>query len=336
VQDCPAGPQLAPALEDGLVQILLALLLLLVQTRNTPGVLDAPDPKQMENAPSLGYHAVETGLTLPDGVKLGNATGVAFDAQGHLWLLNRGEHPLIEFDGTGKFLHSFGEGKYSRAHGLRIAPDGSIWTTDVQGHTVMKMSPKGELLLTLGTRGQPGSWDEAAGTRLLYEPADIAFAPSGDVLIVQGHGRGEGRVLRFDQSGKFIKSWGGKGSAPGQFDQPHSILVTADNRVLVADRENRRVQVFDLDGTFIKAWKFNGLPCGLLLGPDRQLYLATGFSGQILRLNEDGKAVAMMGQPGPGPALGEFGEAHYMAIAPNTDIYVADTINARLHRFARN
>ncbi|HUR32846.1 MAG TPA: peptidyl-alpha-hydroxyglycine alpha-amidating lyase family protein [Vicinamibacterales bacterium] len=314
--------------------MLLALLLLLVQSRSAPGVLTAPDPKQMETAPPLGYHAVEAGLTLPDGIKLGASSGVAFDAQGHMWVLNRGEHPLVEFDANGKFLRSLGEGQYTRAHGLRIAPDGSIWTTDVQGHTVMKTSPRGEVVLTLGTRGQPGAWDAAAGTQLLFEPADIGFAPNGDVFVVQGHGRGEGRVLRFDKTGKFITSWGGKGSAPGQFDQPHSILVM-NNQVLVADRENRRVQVFDMDGTFIKAWKFNGLPCGLLVGPDRQLYLATGFSGQILRLGADGKAVAMMGQPGPGPALGEFGEAHYLAMAPNSDIYVADTINAKLHRFTK-
>lgn len=317
------------------MSMLIALLLLVFQSRNTPGVLDAPDPKQMESAPPLGYHPIETGLTLPEGMKMGASSGVAFDAQGHMWVLNRGEHPLMEFDGTGKFLRAMGEGMFNRGHGLRIAPDGSIWTTDVQGHTVMKWNTKGEVVLTLGTRGQPGSWDEAAGTRLLYEPADIAFAPNGDVFVVQGHGRGEGRVLRFDRNGKFVKSFGGKGAEPGKFDQPHSILVTAANQLLVADRENRRVQVFDLDGNFIKAWKFNGLPCGLLVGPDKQLYLATGFSGQILRLDANGKAVAMMGQPGPGPALGEFGEAHYMAIAPNTDIYVADTINAKLHRFAR-
>jgi DNA-binding beta-propeller fold protein YncE len=315
--------------------MLLAFVLLLFQTRNATGVLDKPDPKQMESAPSLGYHPVETGLTLPDGIKLGASSSVAFDAQGHMWVLNRGEHPLMEFDRTGRFVRSMGEGMYNRPHGLRIAPDGGIWSTDVQGHTVMKMNARGEVVLTLGTRGQPGNWDEAAGTRLLFEPADLAFTPGGDLFIVQGHGRGEGRVLRFDKSGKFVKSWGGKGAEPGQFDQPHSILVTADNRVLVADRENRRVQVFDLDGRFIKAWKFNGLPCGLLTGPDGQLYLATGFSGQILRLDADGKAVAMMGQPGPGPALGEFGEAHYLAIAPNSDIYVADTINAKLHRFSR-
>ena len=205
----------------------------------------------------------------------------------------------------------------------------------MQGHTVMKFNTSGEVVLTLGTRGQPGVWDEAAGTRLLYEPADIAFAPNGDVFVVQGHGRGEGRVLRFDRTGKFLTSWGGKGAGPGQFDQPHSILVNASNQLLVADRENHRVQLFDLNGTYITEWKFHGLPCGLLIGPDKQLYLASGFSGQILRLDANGKPVAMMGQPGPGPALGEFGEAHYMAIAPNTDIYVADTINAKLHRFAK-
>ena len=317
------------------MRILFALLLLVFQTRNVPGVLDAPDPKQMEDAAPLGYHPVPAGLTMPDGIKLGASSGVAFDAQGHLWVLNRGEHPLMEFDGAGKYLRSMGEGRYNRPHGLRIAPDGSIWTTDVQGHTVIKYSTSGEVLLTLGTRGQPGAWDEAAGTRLLYEPADIAFAPSGDVFVVEGHGRGEGRVLRFDKTGRFLKSWGGKGAAPGQFDQPHSILVTPQNELLVADRENHRVQIFDLDGTYRRSWAFKGLPCGLLLGPDRQLYLASGFSGQILRLNADGKAVAMMGQPGPGPTLGNFGEAHYMAIAPNTDIYVADTINAALHRFIK-
>ena len=314
---------------------LLPLLFLLLQTRNVTGVLSAPDPKQMESAPALGYRPVETGLTLPEGIKLGASSSVAFDTQGHMWVLNRGEHPLMEFDAQGRYLRSMGEGLYNRPHGMRIAPDGSIWSTDVQGHTVMKMSPKGELLLTLGTRGTPGVWDEAANTRLLYEPADIGFGPNGDVFVVQGHGRGEGRVLRFTPAGKLVTSWGGKGTAPGQFDQPHSILVNAQNQVLVADRENRRVQLFDLDGKFISSWKFNGLPCGLLVGPDRQLYLATGFSGQILRLNAEGKAAAMMGQPGPGPALGDFGEAHYLAMAPSGDIYVADTINAKLHRFAK-
>ena len=312
--------------------MLLPVLVLLFQT-TVPGVLSGPDPKQMETAPDLGYLTVENGLVLPEGMKMGAPTSVAFDARGHMLVFNRGPHPLMEFDARGSFVRAFGEGMYVRPHGMRLDSQGNIWTTDVAGHIVMKMSPEGEVLLTLGTRGQPGNWDEAANSHLLYEPADIAFAPSGDVLVVQGHGRGEGRVLRFDKTGRFIKSWGGKGTAPGEFDQPHSILVNQQGQILVADRENRRVQLFDLDGRLLKMWKFAGLPCGLLLGPDGQVYLATGFSGQILRLNGNGKAVAMMGQPGKG--LGEFGEAHYLTISPGGDLYVADTINAVLHKYVR-
>jgi DNA-binding beta-propeller fold protein YncE len=314
--------------------MLLILFLLVLQTASrVPGVLDGPDPKQMETAPALGYHAIENGLKLPDGVKMGAPSSVAFDARGHMLVFNRGTQPIMEFDEKGVYVRGFGEGRYVRPHGMRLDADGNIWTTDVNGHTVAKLSPSGDVLLTLGTRGQSGVWDEAAGTRLLFEPADLAFAPNGDVFIVEGHGRGDGKVLRFDKGGKFITQWGGKGAEPGQFDQPHSILVDKQNQVFVADRENRRVQVFDVNGKFIKSWKFAGLPCGLLIGPDQQMYLATGFSGQILRLDANGKAVAMMGQPGK--ALGEFGEAHYLAFAPSGDLFVADTINAALHRYTK-
>ena len=312
--------------------MLLPFLIFLGQI-TVPGVLSGPDPAQMETAQDLGYRPIETGLKLPEGMKLGAPSSVVFDARGHMIVFNRGEHPLMEFDAHGMFVRAFGEGRYVRPHGMRIDPDGNIWTTDVNGHTVTKMSAAGDVLLTLGTRGQSGNWDEAAGTRLFFEPADIAFGPSGDFFVVQGHGRGVGRVLRFDKSGRFLKSWGGKGSAEGQFDQPHSIVVDRQGLVYVADRENRRVQIFDTDGRFVKSWKFAGLPCGLLVGADGQLYLATGFSGQILRLDANGKAVATMGQPGK--ALGEFGEAHYMAFAPSGDIYVADTINAVLHRYVK-
>jgi DNA-binding beta-propeller fold protein YncE len=312
--------------------MLLTILILLGQAV-VSGVLSGPDPAQMETAPDLGYRPIETGLTLPDGMRMGAPSSVAFDARGHMLVFNRGEHPLMEFDERGVFVRAFGEGRYVRAHGMRIDPAGNIWTTDVNGHTVTKMNAAGDVVLTLGTRGQAGRWDEGAGTRLLNEPADVAFGPGSDVFVVEGHGRGEGRVLRFDKTGRFLTSWGGKGSAAGQFDQPHSILVDQQGLVYVADRENRRVQIFDTDGHFLKSWKFAGLPCGLLVGPDQQLYLASGFAGQILRLDRDGKAVAAMGQPGK--ALGEFGEAHYMAFAPSGDIYVADTVNAVLHRYVK-
>ncbi len=294
------------------------------------GVLSGPDPAQMEKAPDLGYRPVPANLSLPDGMKMGAPSSVAVLAGGHILVFNRGEHPLMEFDAKGTLVRAFGEGMYVRPHGMRIDSEGNIWTTDVNGHTVTKMNARGDVLMTLGTRGQVGSWN--ATTHLMQEPADIGFGPEGDVFVVEGHGRGEGRVLRFNKSGTLLTSWGGIGKGPGQFDQPHSILVN-DRQVYVADRENRRVQIFDLNGRVLREWKFAGLPCGLYLAADRQLYLASGFAGQILRLDANGKAIGMMGQPGKG--LGEFGEAHYMTLTPGGDIYVADTINAVLHKFVR-
>ncbi len=308
--------------------MLLTLLLLQV-----PGVLSGPDPAQMEKAPDLGYVPVQQSLTLPDGMKWGAASSVAFNSTGHLFVFNRGASPLIEFDQNGRFVRALGEGRYTRPHGMRIDREDNIWTTDVAGHTVTKMSPRGDVLLSLGVKGQAGAWDEATNTRLLNEPTDLAFGPAGDFFVVEGHGRGEGRVLRFDRNGKFVRSWGGNGNGAGQFNQPHSIALDAKGLVYVADRENRRVQIFDADGKYMKEWKFAGLPCGLFVNRDGQLYLTSGFAGQILKLDSNGRAIAATGQPGK--ALGEFGEAHYMAIASNDDIYVADTINAVLHRFVK-
>jgi DNA-binding beta-propeller fold protein YncE len=296
-------------------------------------VLTAPDPAQMEKAPDLGYRPVEHGLKLPDGITMGAPSSVAVTSGGNLVVFNRGPFPLLEFDKSGAFVRSMGEGRYVRPHGMRLDPQGNIWTTDVNGHTVTKMSPQGEVLLTLGVKGQAGDWNEAANARLLNEPTDLAFGAAGEIFLLQGHGRGEERLLKFDRNGKFLKTWGGRGAAPGQFDTSHSIVVDAKGLVYVADRQNRRVQIFDGEGKYLKEWKYAGLPCGLLLGPGQQMYLVTGFAGQILRLDGNGKALAATGQPGKG--LGEFGEAHYMAMGPGGEIWVADTVKPALHKFVK-
>ena len=119
-------------------------------------VLTAPDPAQMEKAPDLEYTPVPHGLILPSGVTMGAPSGVATTANGHLVVFNRGPFPLLEFDKDGKFVRSMGEGRYVRPHGFRIDPQGHLWTTDVNGHTVTKMSPLGEVVLTLGVKGQAG------------------------------------------------------------------------------------------------------------------------------------------------------------------------------------
>lgn len=296
-------------------------------------VLAAPDPAQMEKAPDLGYKPVPHGLQLPQGVTMGAPSSVDVTKDGHLLVFNRGPFPLLEFDRNGAFVRSMGEGRYVRPHGFRLDPQGNIWTTDVNGHTVTKMSPQGDVLLTIGVKGQAGEWNEAANSRLLNEPTDLAFGAAGEVFLLQGHGRGEPRVLKLDRSGKLTKSWGGLGKGPGQFDTSHSIIVDAKGLVYVADRQNRRVQIFDGEGKYIKEWKYAGLPCGLYFGPGQQLYLVSGFAGQILKLDANGKAIAATGQPGKG--LGEFGEAHYMTMGPQGEIYVADTVSARLHKFVK-
>ena len=295
--------------------------------------LSAPDPAQMENAPDLGVVPVVHSFTLPSGITMGAPASVATTAKHHVLIFNRGPYPLLEFEADGKFVRSLGEGLYTRAHGLRVDAQDNIWTTDVNAHTVTKMSADGRVLMTLGVKGQAGDWNEATNVRLLNQPNDLAVAANGDIFVVQGHGNADGRVLRFDKAGKLLKSWGGKGTGPGKFDIAHSVVLDSQGLVYVADRQNRRVQIFDDDGKYLKEWTFKGLPCGLYLGSDGQMYLTTGYAGQILKMDQNGRAIGMTGQAGKN--LGEFGEAHYMTFGPSGEIYVADTVNPGLQKFVK-
>jgi len=140
-------------------------------------------------------------------------------------------------------------------------------------------------------------------------------------------------VLKFDKDGNHINSWGKKGTAPGEFDVPHSIAIDADGLVYVADRGNQRLQIFDADGKFIKEWVYFGTPCGLYIGRDRYIYLANGHAGQIMKLDRAGAILGMTGKQGK--ALGQFGEAHFIALSPKAEIYVADTLNWRVQKYVR-
>ena len=288
-----------------------------------------------QNAPELDYVAVADPLTFPAGTTIGAAASVAFDANGHLWVLNRGPQPLAEFDANGKFIRAFGEGLFTRTHGLRFDRDGNIWVTDVGAHIVVKLSPQGQTLLTLGTKGEPGTWDESAGSRRLNQPNDIAFSSAGDVFIVQGHtpgAAGDPRVLKFDKGGRFIKSWGGKGKEPGKFEVAHGIAIDAKGLLWVTDRENQRIQIFDADGTFVRELKYAGLPCALEIGT-QFIYMVNGFAGQVLRLDLNGTVLAATGKPGKG--LGEFGEAHFIAVSPKGELWVADSVNSAVQKFVK-
>ena len=288
-----------------------------------------------ETAPELEYVVAPTAVTLPAGKDMGAAASVAFDGDGHLWVLSRGAQAFFEFNADGTFIRSFGDGIFTRSHGLRIDRQGNLWATDVGGHIVVKMTRDGKTLLTIGSKGEAGDWNEATGSRKLNQPNDIAIAENGDVFVVQGHTpgpMGDPRVLKFDKDGKFIKSWGGKGSGPGQFQVAHGAAIDAKGLLWVADRENQRIQVFDQNGTFVREMKYKGLPCSFDIG--RQfVYMVNGFAGQVLKLDLDGKVLAAMGKPGKGP--GEFGEAHMIAVNSKGDIYVADSVNATLVKFVK-
>jgi sugar lactone lactonase YvrE len=288
-----------------------------------------------EAAPELDYAVAPAAVTLPAGRTMGATASVAFDANGHLWVLSRGDQAFFEFNPDGTFIRSFGDKLFTRAHGLRIDREGNLWATDVGGHVVVKLTRDGQLLLTIGTKGEAGEWNEAAGSRRLNQPNDVAIAASGDVFVAQGHTPGpdgDARVLKFDRNGKFIKSWGGKGSGPGQFQVAHGIAIDAKGLLWVADRENQRMQVFDQDGKFVREIKYKGLPCSLDIGR-QYIYMVNGFAGQLLRLDLNGKVLAAIGKPGKGP--GEFGEAHMIAVSQKDEIYVADSVNAALVKFVK-
>jgi sugar lactone lactonase YvrE len=139
-------------------------------------------------------------------------------------------------------------------------------------------------------------------------------------------------VLKFDKNGKFMKSWGGKGTGPGQFDVAHGMAIDAKGLLWVTDRENQRIEIFDQDGKYVKEVKFAGVPCALDIGK-QNIYMVNGFAGQLLRLDLDGKVLAALGKPGNGP--GEFGEAHFLAVSPKGEIFVADSVNRNVQKFVK-
>ena len=310
----------------------------LVFLAGTPAFAQRPsDPALLvpQNAPVLDYVAAPVPVTLPAGVTMGASASVAFDSRGHLFVLTRGPQPVFEFDDNGKFIRTFGERLFTRSHGLRIDRDGSLWTTDVGAHVVMKMNPQGQVLLTLGTKGEAGDWNEATGSHKLNQPNDVAIGSNGDIFVAQGHTpgpRGDARVLKFDRNGRFVKSWGGKGKAPGQFDVAHSIAIDAKGLLWVTDRENQRIQIFDADGTFVRELKYAGLPCAVDIGR-QYIYMVNGFAGQILQMDLNGQVLAATGKAGTGP--GEFGEAHFIAVSPKGELFVADSVNSALLKFVK-
>ena len=288
----------------------------------------------LAGVPDLGYKPVPDVFKLPSGLNFGPCSSVAVTSKGNLLVFNRSAHALMEFDGKGKYLRSLAQGIFTLPHGLRVDDDDNIWATDTGAHIVVKMSPKGRILMMLGIKGNAGEWHQAGHLRCFNEPNDVAFGADGEVYVSQGHGKGESRVLKFDADGNFISTWGGEGKGPGQFNVPHSIVTDTKGLVYIADRSNQRIQVFDPDGKFVRESSHPGTPCGLCMCRDQKhIMMAHGHAGKIMKLDLNGKVLGASGGQGKGPH--QYGEAHFLALDRKEDIYVADTLNWRVQKLVK-
>lgn len=232
------------------------------------------------------YDAEDDWARIPEGWSFKEVAGVAAD-RSRVYVFTRGEHPMMVFDRDGEFLASWGEGIFSKAHNVRVSPEGFVFCSDLLDHTVRKFTPDGELLMTLGTPGVPS--DTGGDGRLVKirrsagpfnGPTDVAFGPDGELFVTDGYANA--RVHRFTAGGDLIESWGAPGDGPGEFNLPHGALIAERRTLYVADRENNRVQVFDLRGRPVDRWDDFAGPTGISVGPDGSLYVSEfGYDPQI-------------------------------------------------------
>jgi DNA-binding beta-propeller fold protein YncE len=274
--------------------------------------------------PELGYRVVADFFHQPDGMTVGEASGVALNSKGHIFLFQRATPMLSEYDEHGTYLRSIGEGLFTHPHGLRIDGEDNLWTTDDGSHVVLKLSPAGRVLLVLGRKNVAAESDW-----LFNQPTDVAFAKNGDIYVSDGYGNS--RVVKFDREGKFLKAWGTYGTGPGEFNLPHSVAVDREGNVYVGDRENKRIQIFDADGKFLKEWDGIGYPYGLFITADQHVWMIDGGYDRIVELDQNGKILGALGEPGHAP--GQFAWGHFLAIGKDGKIYAADVLNWRFQVF---
>jgi sugar lactone lactonase YvrE len=247
------------------------------------GPNDAPNP----------YMADADWAKLPLGRGFGMTIGIFPDNDGtSMWVYDRcgGDTctrsevaPLMKFDANGNAVAAIAGGLINYPHGLTIDGDGNLWITDARGtedsgHTVMKLSPSGEVLMTLGTPGVTGMTETTFNA-----PSSVAVGPDGSIYVGDGHGEGtNARIVKFDASGHFVKTWGEPGTGPGQFDQPHAMAFDSMGRLFVADRGNSRIQIFDQEGNLLDEWQQFGRPSGLYIDDNDTIYVADSQSSDTI------------------------------------------------------
>jgi DNA-binding beta-propeller fold protein YncE len=329
-----------------------------------------------QQPPEIRYRADPNFLKLPSDIHLGEAVGVAVNSKGHIFVFSRGNSTgpaygasaaqLLQFLPDGRFVREIGHNLYawSFAHSVRIDKDDNIWVADKGSDMVIKFNPEGRVLMVFGRKLEAS--DEGAeplkhpkpplppADGMFRQVTDMAWDSAGNTYISDGYVNS--RIAKADKDGNWLKSWGEPGNQPGQLNTPHSIAVDAQNKVYVADRGNRRIQVFDADGKFLRQITIDipapadarpaignkptattgtmapGAPWTLCItpGPNQFLYTSDAFPGRIYKLSLDGKVLGMLGKAGK--QTGQFGWIHAIACPSENELYVAEILNWRVQK----
>ena len=241
-------------------------------------LLAAAPALAQQSAPDLPFDSTVDFLKLPAGANFGEVPGVAVNSKGHVFVFTRSNSAggpayaptaaqLLEFGPKGEYIREIGKGLYgwSFAHSVRIDKDDNIWAIDKGSDMVIKFDQNGRVLMVFGRRKESADaetkpWEEvdpplAPIDGLFRQPTDVAWDSEGNIYISDGYVNS--RVAKYDRNGDWVKSWGSKGTGPGQFRLPHSIAIDRNNNVYVGDRSNHRIQVFDTDGKFLRMFSID-------------------------------------------------------------------------------
>jgi sugar lactone lactonase YvrE len=303
------------------------------------------------------YRSIENWAKMPAGRTWGGTAGVWVDPDStSIWVAERcganscvGSNlpPVLKFDGTGKLVASFGAGMFVFPHGIFVDRDGNVWVTDARGengkgHQVFKFSPQGKVLPTLGKPGVAGD-----GPDTFNAPSSVLVAPNGDIFVGDGHGGNtNNRIVKFTKDGKFIKTWGKKGTGPGEFDTPHAMAMDSRGRLFVGDRNNNRIQIFDQEGNFIAQWQQFSRPSGVYIDRNDTIYVADSESESVSKNHDGWKRGIRIGKATdgsvtafiPDPVAKATGSSAAEGVTADAmgNIYGAEVGPRRLMRYVRN
>jgi len=298
-------------------------------------------------APPNPYHEVANWAKLPAGATWGGVISVDPAADGDVWVLHRSDPPILRFDQAGTVVTGFGAGMIVQSHGMALDRDGNVWVTDAQikngkGNQVFKFSPKGTLLMTLGKAGIAGG-----GNDVFSGPCDVIVGQNGEIFVADGHVADSpvNRIVKFSKDGRFIKAWGKRGSAPGEFDTPHSLAMDSRGRIFVADRGNSRIQIFDQDGRFLDQWKQFGRPSGVFIDKNDAMYVADsqsnskqnpGFARGIrVGSAKDGTVTALIPFVEPDAEKNNNAGVEGVAADAKGNLYAAEVSTEKFKKYAR-